>query len=122
MAGKSFCTPAMSTGPSDWIDQRGARVAERGDLADQRVVVARHGQAGPVVALAGHGLVGADEHDDQVGGLDRGLGRPPSTPPGAVAVVEVPQASKVTVAAGLAALTAAVIPCTALTCSVGSPE
>ncbi len=41
---------------------------------------------------------------------------------GVVAVVEVPQASKVTVAAGLAFLTAEVIPCTALTCRLGSPE
>jgi len=41
---------------------------------------------------------------------------------GAVAVVEVPQASKVTEALGLADLTALVIPCTAFTWSAGSPE
>ena len=41
---------------------------------------------------------------------------------GVVASVPVPQASKVTVADGFAAFTAAVMPCTALTWSVGSPE
>ena len=41
---------------------------------------------------------------------------------GAVAVVDVLQASNSTVALGLAVLTAAVIPCTALTRSAGSPE
>ncbi len=41
---------------------------------------------------------------------------------GVVAVVDVPQASKVTVAPGFAALTAVVMPCTGLTCSDGSPE
>ena len=39
-----------------------------------------------------------------------------------VAVVDVLAASKVTVAFGFAALTAAVMPWTALTCSEGAPE
>jgi hypothetical protein len=41
---------------------------------------------------------------------------------GDVAVADVPAASKTTLADGLAALTAEVMPCTALTCSEGSPE
>jgi hypothetical protein len=41
---------------------------------------------------------------------------------GVVAVVEVPAASKITDALGLAAFTAAVMPCTAFTCVVGLPE
>jgi hypothetical protein len=41
---------------------------------------------------------------------------------GVVAVVEVPQASNTTWASGLAACTASVMPCTAVTLCVGSPE
>ena len=53
-----------------------------------------------VIALAGRARVRADEDDHQVGALDVGLGLRRAASPAAVAVVDVPPASKMTDASG----------------------